>query len=46
MASKQDVEGYVDSLGNPISDEAFENNSLLTEEHHPRLIKQHGPKRP
>src|SRR6516164_3644593 len=26
-------------------DEAFENDSLLTEEHHARLLKQRGPKK-
>lgn len=37
--------GHATALGEPIPVEAFENNSLLIEEHHARLLKTHGPKR-
>ncbi|MBV9432751.1 MAG: hypothetical protein JO137_13115 [Hyphomicrobiales bacterium] len=39
------AEGYRDARG-LIPEEAWENNGLLTEDHHARLIAQHGKPKP
>jgi hypothetical protein len=40
--SEEPGEPYINALGERRPDDAFENNSLLTEEQHARLLKMHG----